>query len=320
MKKIIIILVSALFLLPPAARADQVSGVAIVVNDEPITTYDIEKEKEGLSKGLDAKTPLDEAGKAQLRQVAVDSLVNKKLIEQKVKELDIKISDEEVRVAIEDVKKNNNISQEKLVSALAASGVSFDEYKKQIREQLERLRLIGMEVRSKIQISEKEIREYFDANSASFQVDEAFHARQIFFRLSPQAPSSERDKVTKLAERVSQEITKGADFAESAKKYSEDPSAKEGGDLGFLKKGDLIPEFEAVLVKLKKGETSGLVRTQSGIHIIKLEEYRQGKQRNFEAAKPEIEDLLYKKKSEDRFNDWLNDLRKNASIEMRNGR
>lgn len=316
-KKLTAIIAALIISLPAALFAEQVSGIAALVNDEPITTHDVEKEKATLLKNLEGNAHLDAAAREQLQKVALDSLVNKKLIEQKAKELNVKIADEEVRQAIEDVKKSNNITQDNLVAALAARGISFDEYKAQLKEQLERVRLIGMEVRSKIQVSEKELREYYDAHADSFQVDEAYRARQIFFKLLPTAAEEEKRRVTTKAAKVLQDAKKGADFAELARKNSEDQSAKEGGDLGFLKKGELLPEFENVLVKMKPGEVSGLIRTAAGLHIIKLEEYRQGKQRTFETAKPEIEDLLFKKKSEERFTQWLDDLRKGAAIEIR---
>jgi peptidyl-prolyl cis-trans isomerase SurA len=312
-----ILFASVISSLPATATAEPVIGIAALVNDEPITTYDVEKEREVLAKGLDSNTSLDDAGKAQLRQVALNSLINKKLIEQKIRELDIKVTDEEVRQAIEDVKKTNNITQENLKEALEARGITFDEYKAQIKEQLERLRVISVEVRSKIQISEKEMREYYAANPEKFQVDEAFHARQIFFPIPPTATEEERKRITASAEKVLAELKGGADFAELAKKYSKDPSAAEGGDLGFLKKGELLPEFDEALVNLKPGQVSGLIRTLAGIHIVKLEELRQGKGRSFEAAKPEVEDLLYKKRSEERFNQWIDELRKNAAVEIK---
>jgi peptidyl-prolyl cis-trans isomerase SurA len=318
MNRILAILLAAVICsMPLPASAEPVSGIAALVNDEPITTYDVEKERESLEKGLDGKTSLDEAAKAQLQQVALNSLINKKLIEQKIRELDIKVTDEEVRQSIEDVKRTNNLTQENLKEALEARGITFDEYKAQIKEQLERLRLISMEVRSKIQISEKEMQEYYASNSDKFQVDEAFHARQIFLPVSPKATEEEQKRATASAEKILAEAKGGADFAGLAKKYSKDPSAAEGGDLGFLKKGEILPEFEEVLVNLKPGEISGLIRTQAGIHILKLEELRQGKRQTFEAVKPELEDLLYKKRSEERFSQWIDELRKNAAVEIK---
>jgi peptidyl-prolyl cis-trans isomerase SurA len=102
------------------------SGIAAVINDEPITTYDVEKEQAGMEKESGKKSVLDEKAKAQLREAALTSMINRKLISQKIKELDIKVTDEEVKQAIEDVKKQNNITQDALLAALKNQGVSFE--------------------------------------------------------------------------------------------------------------------------------------------------------------------------------------------------
>ncbi|MHC1696983.1 MAG: peptidylprolyl isomerase [Geobacteraceae bacterium] len=317
MKKTFLLLVALVLVLPHVGSAEMVSSIAVLVNDEPITTYDLAKEEDAMKSGMsDTSALASSAARDQLRQAALDALINKKLIAQKVKELDIQVSDEEVRQAIEDVKKTNNISEENLLAALAARGISFDDYKTQLKDQLERLRLISLEVRSKIQVSDKEVQDYYSAHAGNYQVDEAFHARQIFFAIPATATEDQQKKIVGKAENVLREAKSGADFAELAKKYSDDPSGKEGGDLGFLNKGELLPAFETALISMKVGEVSGLVRTSAGIHIIKLVDYREGKTQSLDSAKREVEDLLYKQKSEERFSQWLDGLRKNAAIEI----
>jgi len=321
MKKTILLLTLLCIITPFTVSAEMLSGIAVLVNDEPITTYDLAKEQQALSAGMDASFSADTpAAKEHLRQVALDSLINKKLIEQKIKELDIKVSDDEVKQAIEDVKKTNNISEENLRAALAARGISYEDYKAQLKDQLERLRLISLEVRSKIQITDKEIQEYYAAHAEKFQVDEAFRARQIFFAIPAKATADEQKRIRDKAEKVLREAQGGADFAALAKKYSDDGSAKEGGDLGFLKKGELLPAFENALVSLKPGEVSSLIKTPVGLHIMKLEEHREGKQQGFESVKREVEDVLFKQKSEERFSQWLQGLREKAAIEMRDAK
>ncbi|HOP40315.1 MAG TPA: peptidylprolyl isomerase [Geobacteraceae bacterium] len=314
-KKLLLFSAILLIVMPVAVSAEMVSSIAVLVNGDPITTYDLAKEQEALARNIkESGDPVP--GTDQLRQVALESLINKKLIEQKIQELGIKISDDEINKAIEDVKKTNNISEEKLLAALAARGISFDDYKAQLKEQLERLRLISVEVRSKIQIGEKEIREYYNEHADKFQVDEAFHVRQIFFAIPSGVDQAQKLKVEEKAKKVLSEAKGGADFAELAKKHSDDLSGRDGGDLGFLKRGDLIREIGSALSGLKPGEVSGLIRTSAGIHIMKLEEYRKGQQRDFDSVKREIEDLLYRQKSEERFSQWLDGLRKNAAIEI----
>ncbi len=308
----------AIALLPVTAGAELISGIAAIVNDDVITTFEVEKEAALVAKEMEKRSPAEAADKTALSKTALNRLIDKKLIEQKIKELDIRVSEEEVRQSIEDVKKQNKLTQEALVAALAAQGLTFDQYKTQLKEQLERLRLMSQEVRAKIQVGEREMREYYDANRAKYGEEEFFHARQIYFKIGKDAPVSEVERVTAKAVKVLQEAKSGKDFAELAKKYSDDPAAaKDGGDLGTFKKGDMIPEIERAVDTMKPGEISDLVRTPAGIHIIKLEERTKGKAKPFEEVKAEIEDFLYKKKSEDRFNQWVTDLRKGAAIEIK---
>ncbi len=110
----------------------------------------------------------------------------------------------------------------------------------------------------------------------------------------------------------------GKDFAELAKTYSEDPAARtDGGDLGRFKKGDMQQELERAILSMNQGDVSELVYTPIGFHIIKLEERIEGKPKPFEKVKAEIEDQLYRKKSEDRFSQWSRDLRSKATIEIK---
>lgn len=312
----IFICLSALFL-PGVPHAETLSSIAAVVNDDPITTYEVEKEQAVIEKEAEKKAPLKETDRAQLHDAALNSIINRKLIALKIKELDIRVTDEEIKQAIEDVKKQNNITQEALLAALNSQGVSFESYKAQLKEQLERLRLVSQEVRAKIQVSEKEMLEYYKDHPEKFEKDETFHVLQIFFKIPENASAEERKRITATASSVLVEARNGKDFAELAKKYSNDASSKDGGDIGSFKKGEMLPEFENVLLKLKPGEVSELFTTPAGLHIVKLVEISRGELIPFANVKAEVEDALYKKKSEERFNQWLADLRKGASIDIR---
>ena len=305
--------------LPSLAGAEVVDRIVAVVNDEIITSYAVEKEKASILKEAERQQPPPAPQTlVRLDEKALDRLIDKKLVEQKVRELDIRITEEEVRQAIEDVKRQNKLSQESLVSALANQGLSFDQYKVQIREQLERLRLVSQEVRSKIQVGEREMREYYEANPGRFGGEDNFRARNIYFKLDDKMPADQVKKVMTTAMSVLYEARAGKDFAELARQYSEEPSAKTtGGDLGTFRKGDILPEFEESLTRMKPGEVSDLIYVTGGLHIVKLEERFAGTPKPFEQVKAEVEDILYRKKSEDRFNQWVTDLRKDAAIEIR---
>jgi peptidyl-prolyl cis-trans isomerase SurA len=304
--------------LPAFSPAQEIDRIAAIVNEEIITSHEVNQGVLLLAKEEEKKGALTEADKAQLQPKALKSLIDKKLIDQKVRELGISISEEELRQTIEDVKKQNKLSQEELISALRSQGLTFDQYKAQLREQLERVRLMGQEVRSKIQVGENEAREYYEANPGSFSTDDSFRARHIFFRLNRNSRGDEVNKVLTTAMMVLQQAQSGKDFAELARKYSDDPqAATDGGELGTFKKGDMLPEIENAVIGMRTGQISDIVNTPAGFHIIKLEERTPGKLKPFDEVKGEVSEMLYKKKSEERFNLWLAGLRTAAAIELK---
>jgi peptidyl-prolyl cis-trans isomerase SurA len=311
----VITLLALLAMQPTYSSAQQIDGIAATVNDEVITTLEVDREYLQMQKDLE-RAPAGE--KPPVKSDALNRLVDKKLIDQKIRELDIKVPDDEVRAAIEDVKKQNGLSQEALVQALAGQGLSFDQYKNQLKEQLERVRMMGQEVRSKVQVGEREIRDYYDANRAKYGVEELFHARHIFFKVDKKGGAEELARTEARANSVLKEALAGKDFVELAKKYSTDPAAaKDGGDLGTFRKADMLPEIGETVASMKPGQVSPLVLSPAGLHIIKLEEKSTSAGKSFDEVKGAIEDTLYKKKTDDRFAQWVKDLRTSAVIEIR---
>lgn len=310
------LILGLLLTLPSLAAAEVIDGIAAIVNDEVITTHDVDKETSAMAREAARKAGTT-ANRSQTRTTALNQLIDKKLAELKVKELDIKVSDEEVHQAIEDVKKQNNLTQEALESALKDQGLTFDQYKAQLREQIERLRLMGQEVRSKIQVGEKEVHDYYEANVKQYS-EEMFQARHIYFSINEKTPEADVKRIMATAMSVLQEARSGKDFGELAKKYSDDQlTAKEGGELGTFKKGEMLPVIEQTVDTMQPGEISNLVITPAGFHIIKLEKRFNKSLKSFDEVKGEIEELLYKKKSEEKFNQWIADLRKGAAIEIK---
>src|SRR5512138_311774 len=311
------ILLLSLSLFSPAV-AEIVSGIAATVNDDVITIYEVNRETAQLLGEAEKRGPLTDEVRKQVRAAALNALIDKRLVQQKIKELNIQVSEEEVRQAVEEIKKQNNMTQDGLVAALLSQGLTFDQYKAQLKEQLERIRLMGQEVRAKIQVSDTEIRDYYAANKANYSEDETYRARHIFFRVPKNATAEQVKEAMSRATNVLMEARSGKDFAELARKYSDEASAaKDAGDLGTFRKGEMLPEIESTVIAMKPGEVSELISTPAGLHIIKLEEKAPAKVKPFEEVKGAIEELLYRKKSEERFNQWTADLRKAATVEVK---
>ncbi len=295
------------------------NAIVAIVNDDIITLHNVNREAQPAFAEAEKKAALTDAVKSQLRRTALDRLIEKKLTDQKIKELNIKVSEEEIRQAIDDVRKQNNIpSQEALIGALTAQGLTFEQYRTQLQEQIEKLKLVSMEVRAKIHVSEAEMRDYYTANLAKYTEEESFRARHIFFKTGAKATPEEISRTKTTALSVLADAKGGKDFAELAKKFSEDPAArKDGGDLGSFKKGDMQPDLEKTILSLKPGEVSDLVSTPIGFHIIKLESISTGVAKPFDSVKGDIDEIIYRKKSEERFSQWAKELRSKATIEIR---
>lgn len=308
-------------LAPLPAGAKRVNGIAAIVNDDIITFREVAREAQPVIQDAQKKGMLDDKGRHDLRVTVLDRMIEKLLTDQKVKELGIKIGDDEIRQAIDDVKRqNNNMTQSQLEAALKGQGYTLPQYEVQIREQLERLRLVSMEVRSKVFVSEKEVEEYYQAHQDKYAEDEHFKARHIFIKIDEKAPADQIQKAMSKALKVLYEARQGKDFIALAKEYSDDPAAKkDGGDLGTFKRGEMLADLEKAILPLKPGEVGELVITPSGLHIVKLEERSTGKVKPLETVKADIRELLYRQKQDERFTAWMKELRANASIVIKDG-
>ena len=151
--------------------------------------------------------------------------------------------------------------------------------------------LLNMEDLEKdIHPGDEEIKRYYDENAAKFAREKQVRAQHILFRVKPDAPEAEVEKIRAEAQKILDEAKKGKDFAELAKKYSQDEgSAKKGGELGFFTAKQMEPAFSAAAFALKPGEISDLVRTPYGFHIIKSEEIAEARTAPLDEVKGDIE-------------------------------
>jgi peptidyl-prolyl cis-trans isomerase SurA len=157
---------------------------------------------------------------------------------------------------------------------------------------------------------------YFKAHQDEFSQPAQARVRHIFIRIDPGAPPSQLEAARDRAARVLQEARNGSDFASLAQRYSEDTTAANGGDLGVIRRGQALPEFEEVIFTMRQGDISEVIRTPNGLHIVKVEAFSKGSEQPFPEIKAEIERRLLQGKMEQRFQDWTNELKDRAFIEI----
>ncbi|HCC68927.1 MAG TPA: hypothetical protein DEP99_03470 [Nitrospiraceae bacterium] len=311
--KKIIVPVLLVFFAAPAYSAILLDRVVAVVNKEVITWSEFKKAidpiaKEAL-KGLDDKEK--EKALKVLERTSLNELINMRLQVQEAQRLGIDMKSSEIDDVITEIKKKHNLSNDDFIKSLKAEGFTLEEYRTKLKEQIIISRLVGQEVQAKVLITDKEIKEYYEANKEKYKAEKV-RLRQIFF-MSP-TKGEDRASLENKAMEIVQRLKAGEDFSNLAREVSEDASRKFGGDLGFVKRGDILKEVEDIAFTLKVGEVSKPFWSPSGLHIIKVEERVEGIA--LEHVKEEIKGILFENAFRLKYSDWIKGLREKAYIEI----
>ncbi|MGZ6132315.1 MAG: peptidylprolyl isomerase [Myxococcaceae bacterium] len=313
-------LAGALLLLPLLVRAELVDRVAAVVNNDIITLSELQKRAAPeITRVAQESSGTERSQKQSLvMKKALDAMIDEKLVDSELRELKVSISDKEVDAAVEEVKKSYNLTDEQLSMAVAKEGLTLTEYREQMRKQIARYKLINEKVRKNIKVSDADVKSEYDRMMRSEGEDYEVHIRHILIAVSRSAPQPQVEEARRKATAIAAEARQpGVDFAELAKKRSEGCSSSDGGDLGFFKRGTMVPEFEKVAFSLKTGEVSDPVRTQFGWHVLKLEEIRKLGMKPLAEVRPEIEERLRRQQAERLTTQYMETLRNAAVVEKK---
>jgi parvulin-like peptidyl-prolyl isomerase len=319
MKKIFYLFVFFLFLSGMFSSSEAVvDRVVAVVNQEMITLSEVEKLVNPFQEQIVAEDRLEKRERVQAlcRQV-LEKLIEEKLIDQEVKKSGIKIPSKEIEATLEEVKRRNAATQEELEKVLAADGLTLETYKKQIEKVLQRKKLINWSVKVETKVGEKELRDFYQKNLYRYRPNESYQPSHILFVVPKGATPEEVREIRKKCQAVLEKIIGGGDFGEMALLYSEDASNKNRGDLGYFKKGELVPAFEREALRLKVGEVSGIVRTDFGFHIIKLLDRKGAEPLPFEEVKEKVQADYYDSEMEKAFRQYLSTLKEKSVIEIK---
>ena len=319
MKRIFYLFGFVLLICGPASLGEAVvDRVVAVVNQEMITLSEVEKWINPLKEEIVTEDRLEKQERTQAlcRQV-LERLIEEKLIDQEVKKTGVKIASKEIEAAVEEVKRRNSATQEDLEKALTVEGLTLETYKKQIEKGMQRQRLISYSVKVEVKPGEKELREFYQKNIGRYRTNESYRPGQILFVIPKEAPPEEIREIRKKCQKVLEGIKKGDDFGEMAILYSEDTSNKDHGDLGYFKKGELLPVFEKEALRLKVGEVSGIVRTDFGFHIIKLLDRKGMDPLPFDQVIERVKADYHEGEMEKAFKQYLSTLKEKSVIEIK---
>ncbi len=296
-----------------AKAAEVVDSIAAEVNGE-IILYSEARERlfqmKSFSKGISGKTPT-------VRD-ALERLVEQKLIIQVGREKEIKVEDKEIYGRRHAMMAQEGLSEEDFLAMIKREGMSLERYNEVMEEQIVAQKLFDMEVRSRVQLSEKAIKKYYENNKGLFTTPKKLRVRHILLTVPPEEPDDALNGALSKISAIRRKITEeGLDFAEAARKYSEGPSGPDGGNLGEIGRGQMVESFDAAAFSLDTGEISEPVRTKFGFHIIKVDSVIGGKQRPLVEVRKEIENKMYMEILEEVRSDWISDIKKDAFIDIK---
>ncbi|MFA6078780.1 MAG: peptidylprolyl isomerase [Candidatus Omnitrophota bacterium] len=313
MKKIaFIFLFVAIIFAVSVSHSEVIDRIVAVVNNEVITQREIDgilepiyEQYRSLYYGDELIKKLEEA-----RQKVLDQLIEDRLILSEAKKLNVEVEEAAVDARVDDMVRRFP-SREAFERALAQQDINLKDLRARYKEQIMVRRLIDHKVGSKISVSPPEIANFYDKHANEFVQPEQIKLSNILIRPKK---NMTMDQAERLANEIESRLREGGSFEGLAMEYSEGPNASEGGSMGYVKKGDLLPAIEEVVFELKEGEVSPIIKTNLGFHIFKIDEKRERKVLELSEVRRDVEEAVFREKIKGRIKDWVDGLKKNAYI------
>jgi peptidyl-prolyl cis-trans isomerase SurA len=314
---LIVVLCTLWTAVPSNLRAEITNRVVATVNSDIITLYELNRTIEQVT-GLSISNLRlqNEARFYQIRKAVLNNLINEKVTEQQIRKLGIRVTERDIHEAIERVKRENRITQEEMLTSLRLEGITLKEYKERVKREIERARLVDFEVKSKIVITEEDVRNYYQKHVEQFLKARKVKLARILLITKNPADKAELAKAKDLGKEILRNLEGGSDFFDMAKAYSQGPAGPEGGCLGWILFDQLDPSLKKRIVKLSPGEYTEVHECRYGVQIVQLIEERKGGVQPFEEVREAIYSKIYKGKVEEKYTDWLSKLREQSFIKV----
>lgn len=291
--------------LPAFSDARLQDRIVAIVNSELIMLSDVkrefEMEQERLSRehrGTDLAQRLKTA-----EYMALTKLIERRLQLQEAKAKKVEVSDVEVKQALEQMKRQGSHLD-----------ITNPNHVQAVRDQLLLMRVADQHIRGNITVGDSELKRFYQEHRDRFALPEEYQLSQII--IHPRSSDGLADALTK-ARRAMDDLKRGEKFEDVAMQYSDGANALQGGRLGWVRQGELIPVIEQAVAHLVPGGISDIIESPEGIQIIRMDDRKPKQFRRYEDVRREIQELVYQRKSEEMYEAWLADLKNKAYIEIK---
>jgi len=318
-KRITKLLISAFlcFLFMPGgfSRAEMLNKIIAVVNEEFIAQSELDRiltpiyaQYKKLYAGNELLLKMDET-----RREVLTHMINDKLILSEARKREIEINPEDIERKLNALKAKFE-TEDEFQEALIKDNTTMKDVVEKFRSEILKEKFIASEVRANIVITPSEIKAHYDENLDKFMVPATVRVSNILIR---KKENQDKNKALKRAEEVLGRLNKGADFSEMAKVYSEGTRAKEGGDMGYLAKGQLRKEFDEAIFSLERGEATEIIESNVGYHIFMVTEKKDPVVISLKEAHNKVRDVIYRLKAKEKFEEIITEIKKDAYISIK---
>jgi peptidyl-prolyl cis-trans isomerase SurA len=301
---------------PPADDADEriADRIVAIVNNDAITLAELQ---ENILMFRQENRQQGNVSDEELGRHFLTRLIDNRLQLQEAERDKIVVDDTELNEEIADrMKRFGTKSLEEFEALVKSQGLTFDAVKKRLRDSLRVTKVIRRRVTLRVSVTDPEITQYIEDNRAKLETGLTYRARHILI-----VPTGDTDAAWEgariRAEMIRAQAVEGGDFAELAKQNSRDASAKEGGDLGMLNRGELSQEIERQILALRAGEVSSPYRSQLGWHVFRLESKESLDGEALQRVRQQVREILYREKYDARMDAWIKEIKQRAIIEVR---
>ncbi len=300
-------------------RGRVVDRVAATVNGEVVTLLDLAERAGPELQRADAQAagPAREKARTRALKTAFDALVAERLFEGQAAALGIEVTDAEVDQSIDEIKRRNNLDDARLDEALAAQGMDRVAYRKAVRHDLQTAHIMGVKVGSRVKVTDDDVKNYWQTHPREFAASDEVRVRHILVALPEGASAAQTSAAHARAEKIAARLRAGEDFAKVAREVSDGPSAREGGELGWLQRGTVQPDIEKAAFALAAGQVSAPVQARAGFQILQVEERRGGSLKPLDSVKEDIRNRLVQEQVDSYREGFIAELRKDAVIDVR---
>jgi peptidyl-prolyl cis-trans isomerase SurA len=303
---------------PITPNGTVVEDVIARVNDQIINRSDVERAEQDLARE-DQQSGATPAQAEQREKDLLRDMIDKQLLLSKGKELGLN-ADAEVTRRLDEIRKQNHLdSMEALEKAAASQGVSYEDFKANIRDSVITQEVVRDEVGRRLQMTQGQEQAYYDAHKQDFAQPEQVRLSEILIPTAADANDETVAQAKAKADEVDAKIKSGGNFDELAKTYSGGPTAAQGGDLGTFKRGALAKVLEDQTFNLPAGQVTAPIRTRQGFVILKVTEHQAAGTPPLKEVEPQVQEAMYMQQLQPALRAYLTKLREDAYIDIAPG-